>query len=404
MVEMKEDVVVIGETRTLDVPVIIKYMGSKKPILDFITSNIRGIHRDGNIVCDLFAGSCSISAGLRNEFDFISNDIQEYSRTIGQTYFSDFSGVNLEKLMISILNTAQIHYSKLSESLNGYIFDYGNINTLEEFYRIEEKQRDLFKMDIATNDYNLFTKFYSGTYWSCEQCIWIDSLRKAADDIINITYRNVILSSIMFAMANTSQSTGHFAQYRDGHSHDSMLNIIIYRQKGFLDSFKKKLTELLSVLRNPVKSIVTTTQDFTECLSHLPENITVYADPPYAPVHYSRFYHALETLIKYDYPKLEFKGRYRMDRHQSPFSQKTKAIQAFEDLFDGIISKRSQMLLTYSNGGVVEIGQLITLARKKFGKEYIIDLQEFDHIHSTMGKADDARRDVVEHLIIAKLK
>ena len=59
----------------------------------------------------------------------------------------------------------------------------------------------------------------------------------------------------------------------------------------------------------------------------------IYADPPYSSVHYSRFYHAIESLVKYDYDIPTFKGRYRSDRHQSPFCQKQNVKGAFELLF-----------------------------------------------------------------------
>jgi adenine-specific DNA-methyltransferase len=101
-----------------------------------------------------------------------------------------------------------------------------------------------------------------------------------------------------------------------------MNNILYYRQKNLFELFSKKFKELLLNLDDSLKRLQTTTLDFEKCLDSIPEGCTVYADPPYAPVHYSRFYHALETLVKYDYPAIEHKGRYRIDRHQSPFSQK----------------------------------------------------------------------------------
>src|SRR5690606_3747596 len=125
-------------------------------------------------------------------------------------------------------------------------------------------------------------------------------------------------------------------------------------------------------------------------------------DPPYAPVHYSRFYHVLETLVKYDYPDLEFKGRYRGDRHQSPFSQKSNAVNAFKELFNGIIHAKSQMILSYSGSGVISIDLIISLAKQHFNNGYIVDVKEVDHKHSTMGRFEDRSRDVTEYLVIAK--
>src|SRR5882762_5541147 len=71
-----------NEVQKDDIQHIIKYMGSKKPILDFIISAIHEVHLDGHQVCDLFAGSCSISAALRTKYNFFSNDVQAYSEIL----------------------------------------------------------------------------------------------------------------------------------------------------------------------------------------------------------------------------------------------------------------------------------------------------------------------------------
>jgi len=397
------DLQIVVSDLSVKIPSIIKYMGSKKPILNFIVSNIEEIHLDGKPVCDLFSGSCSISAALRKKYDFISNDIQAYSGILGQTYFSDLSNYKFENIEKDINKKVMAHIDLFKKKYEQYFYDYGIVKDLVTYQKIELAQRDLIKENFDI-DYHLFLKHYSGTYWSSEQCLYIDAIRKTAEEYKDEKIYYAILSSLMFAMSYSTQSTGHFAQYRDGNSLDAMKNIIIYRLKNVYELFFKKLQELVGSLDNHLKSITTSTLPFEECLKSLPQRSTVYADPPYASVHYSRFYHVLETLVKYDYPKLEFKGRYRGDRHQSPFSQKSKAIYAFKVLFEGIIATRSQMLLSYSGSGVVPIDKIISLAEQCFINDYIVEIKEVDHKHSTMGRFEDQNRDVIEFLIIAKLK
>lgn len=385
------------------IPHIIKYMGSKKPIIDFVVNAINEVHTPNMWVCDLFSGSCSISAALRKKHHFISNDIQDYSRILAHTYYSDLSKYKFDELIEQVEVCIKSHFLWFKESYPDYFFDYSKISALDEFSWIESKQRKLFSNEKFSIDFHLFTKYYSGTYWSFEQCVWIDSLRKAAETFKNSQVYYAFLSSIMYAMSYTTQSTGHFAQYRDGDTLDAMNNILYYRQKDLYNLFVKKFKDLLETLDDSLKQLQTTTLDFEECLKLIPKESTVYADPPYAPVHYSRFYHALETLIKYDYPSIDHKGRYRSDRHQSPFSQKSNALKAFEALFDGIINKNAQMVLSYSSTGVIEIEKIITLARQKFEtNQYTLTTKTLDHKHSTMGRFEDADRDVVEYLIITK--
>jgi adenine-specific DNA-methyltransferase len=386
-----------------EIPSIIKYMGSKKPILNFIVSNIEEIHNDELPVCDLFSGSCSISAALRKRFDFISNDIQEYSSILGQTYFSDLSVYNFEEIEKKIKLVATNHTIYFKNDYSKYFYDYTLVKDLKEYQKIELSQRMLINTSFEV-DFHLFVKHYSGTYWSFEQCVWLDSLRKSAEQFKGQKIYFAILSSIMYAMSYSTQSTGHFAQYRDGNSIEAMHNIIIYRNKNIYELFSRKLKELVSTLDNHLKTITSTTLSFTECLKTLSIGSTVYADPPYAPVHYSRFYHVLETLVKYDYPDIEHKGRYRGDRHQSPFSQKSNAIAAFTELYQGVLDTKSQLLLSYSGSGVVSIDKIISLAKEYFHSDYVVEVKEVDHKHSTMGRFEDQTRDVIEYLIIARFK
>jgi adenine-specific DNA-methyltransferase len=385
----------------VEIPSIIKYMGSKKPILKFITSSIVEIHDPNLPVCDLFSGSCSISAALRKEFDFISNDVQEYSSVLAQTYFSDLSKIDFNGLESDIAKFVDERVSYFQKNYSNLFYDYSQIKSVKDYQKVELTQRNLLTTEFEI-DFHLFVKYYSGTYWSFEQCVYIDALRKCAEGYKNEPVYYAFLSSIMYAMAYTTQSTGHFAQYRDGGTLDAMHNIILYREKQVYELFSKKLEELTQTLDNHLKKLITTTRSFEECISNIPNGSTVYADPPYAPVHYSRFYHVLETLVKYDYPALDFKGRYRSDRHQSPFSQKSHAIQAFKKLFNMIVTANCQMVLSYSGSGVVPIEILISLANEYFRGNYEIQIKEIDHKHSTMGRYDDHSRDVIEYLLIAK--
>lgn len=123
--------------------------------------------------------------------------------------------------------------------------------------------------------------------------------------------------------------------------------------------------------------------------------------PPYGSVHYSRFYHVLETLVKYDYPEVKFKGRYRQDRHQSPFCKKSEASNAFEKMFSLIKEKGSAMVLSYSDAGVIELNSLLALAQNTFGESYDVSIQTMEYLHSRLGRTGGKNINVNEILIIA---
>ncbi|MDQ2088237.1 DNA adenine methylase [Herbivorax sp. ANBcel31] len=386
-----------------NVPHIIKYMGSKRQILDFIVEGISDCYTGGTI-CDLFAGSSVLSGALRNEATILSNDIQKFSSVLANMYLSDYDWGLFPNLLEEIVLEATNYVEQFKELYPMFSFDYDIPLSLKEFNHLEMQQQNLINQDFSKVKYHLFVKNYSGTYWSFNQCLWIDAFRFVADKYLYTPIFYIILSSLMFAMSYNSQSTGHYAQYRDATSQSSMDDIAIYRKKSILPFFIKKFKELQSFLGKNKLGHSIVSMDFSDCLDIIKPNSIIYADPPYCFVHYSRFYHALETLIRYDYPKIMFKGRYRSDRHQSPFCIKTKVENAFKLMFSKINDKNSNLVLSYSNTGMISLETLLDIANKYLNDNYNIEVLYQEHQHSTMGRKNDKSRNVQESLLMAKRK
>lgn len=387
-----------------DVPHIIKYMGAKKNILDFVIEAINENYVEGKL-CDLFSGTSILSGALGKLIPMHSNDIQEYSAILSQTYLSSYKWNNYSiNILDEIVEKASRYVNTVKDKYPSFIFSYSENITEKEFVKLEKQQQDLIHFNFNDLENHLFIKYYSGTYWSYQQCIWIDALRKVADEYKGTPLYYLIISSLMFAMSYNSQSTGHYAQYRDATSLSSKNDILIYRQKEILPFFIKKFQQLRDYLGENSLYHTVTSLDYVECLSQIEPNSLVYADPPYAFVHYSRFYHALETLVKYDYPKVEFKGRYRVDRHQSPFCKRSEVKTAFSKMFNKIKIKNANLILSYSNTGMVSLNEILDVANKNLGNKYEINIKEVAYKHSTMGRKDDKNRNVQEYLIIANYK
>ncbi len=376
-------------------------MGSKTKLLPFVINGINDIYNGGG-VCDLFAGSCSLSGALCDQIPMISNDIQEYSSVIAKTYLTDWNDYNLT--VDSVIADAVRYYDSQYKDM---VVDYRyplEIN-LDVFNEIELRSRKLINRSFS-NEWHLFTKYYSGTWWSVEQCTWIDSLRKAIEDYKESPMYNTLLSCLMFAASYNSQGTGHYAQYRDAKTISTMNDIMIYRSKNILDFFVRKATDAFSQARKKPSLFAhqIMSEDYLDCLRSVKKS-TVYADPPYCFVHYSRFYHALETLVLYDYPQIQekngqiVKGRYRINRHQSPFCIRTKVEDAFRGMFELIARNKNSLALSYSDTGMIPFEQLKLIAEEFFPKR-LISVKSLNYDHMTMGRKDDRKRSVKEILLL----
>jgi adenine-specific DNA-methyltransferase len=383
-------------------------MGSKAAILPFISQGLSAVSIPEKPIVDLFGGACSISGAFGNSEKIITNDIQEYSSVIASCYLRKCNSINTGM----VLEQAKVIAENIISSQDSAL-KYPQSCSLDEFNSIEKLNQELINCHFD-DEYHLFSRFYSGTWWSFEQCAWIDGIRGTLDklldsDQITLADFNLGLSCLMHAMAYASQGTGHYAQYRDAKTVSSMNDINKYRQKSIPELFSKKMAELLQWNKNNVvdHNHQILTLDYQKCLEAIPQS-TIYADPPYAFVHYSRFYHAIETVVKYDYPELQekagkiVKGRYRVDRHQSPFCIKTTVKKSFLKLFDGVRDSHSNLVLSYSNTGMIDITDLLELAHSELGNSYKVWAIDTDHDHMTMGRKDDHLRQVKESMILCK--
>lgn len=381
-------------------PSLIKYMGSKSKIMGFLLGGINQVY-DGGAICDLFSGSGSLAGAIGQQAPVHSNDIQSYSGILADTYNSSYRASDTPTAEEIITLASALVGSRKTKITIDYHADF-NIKKFNESESIQKKFID------ESFDYNwhLFAKYYSGTWWSYEQCLWIDALREVAERYKQEPVYPAILSSLMFAMAYASQGTGHYAQYRDAKTESSFRDIIIYRKRSISQYFSRKYEEILCYMpaQASTKNHRSTALDFSQCLDVF-EGGTVYADPPYCFVHYSRFYHALETLVLYDFPTLQVqngsivKGRYREGRHQSPFCIKSQVSGAFEDLFRGISKSSSSLVLSYSNTGMISLNELYQIGKATLpGKK--IEIVTIDHKHMTMGRKEDRQRSVKESLLL----
>jgi adenine-specific DNA-methyltransferase len=401
---MEQQLLMRKKLKQRSYPQYIKYMGSKSKIMDFVLSGINDVHTDGAL-CDVFAGSASLAGAVGDQVPVHSNDIQAYSAVLAESYLRAWRSPNSPTPLV-ILSKAKAIVDKNRKQISRF-HDYSEATSLKQFNAIELDQQRLIDKTFRRS-WHLFLKFYSGTWWSAEQALWIDAIRQVAEEFVDDPCYPLILSSLMFAMAYTSQGTGHYAQYRDAKTVSSMIDISLYRKKSLAKIFAKKYTDVLD--SSPDKPYgmahIVTSVDYRDCLHNFSGG-TVYADPPYAFVHYSRFYHAIETLILYDYPDIQkkngiiVKGRYREGRHQSPFCIRSQVSDAFEGLFEGVNKTNSKLVLSYSNTGMISIKDLSELAQKHFaGKS--IEIVSTDYQHMTLGRQFDRGRDVKECLLLVK--
>ena len=323
----------------------IRYMGNKNRLLDFIVPEILKRSSKGDVVCELMCGTCCIGYAMKDQRTLYENDIQYYSYIIAKGLIDN--------------NDTTINEKKAKEDLE-----------------------EAFKKNTINKIFNFFEDNYSDTYFSKKQCIEIDSIRYSIEQIANQNKRSLYLIALMNAMCVCQSTSGHFAQYLPI-DHPRLEKI---KNKSIWQEFLKKCNDLSEITFSKYENksfnldykILLNKKEFDEVR-------IVYVDPPYTGEQYSRFYHVLETVCKYDNPELEFKALYRKDRFKSDLSLRKKAFEEFDFLLKTLAEKNKIVILSYSTKGLLKEYEMEHLFKKHF-KNYEIKRMEYNH--STQGKGN----------------
>jgi adenine-specific DNA-methyltransferase len=344
-----------------EIPVLrtIKYSGNKVRLLPAIIWLVKQAVPPGHDILDLMAGTHCVGYALKQLYRIYANDIQEYSYVIGKAYIKN----------------------------GGY-----SVNR-----NIAEKDlRSKIVRNNRAGRFDLFQKAYADTYFTKSQCIEIDNIRAAIDEISS-PKKELYLTTLMSAMCYASNSTGHFAEF---------LNKVPSNPKGIQDLFFKKC-DYISVAANKFENSVFNMEhrafisganpELTEILEG---SGLVYLDPPYSGAQYSRFYHILETLVKYDFPLTEFKGLYRTDRYLSAFCRKTEAQTELENTLKRCSEIcKGFVLLSYvdSRSCLIQKAKVEEIIQNHF--KYATKPLTFEISHSKLGNG--ISRKVTEYLLLA---
>ena len=359
----------------------IHYLGSKLRLVNSIRDLIFELDDSSGAVCDLFAGSGTVSLALSRERRVVAADIQEYSRAlctallqpahldqatirdlVGQV---ELGGKRLQNLLEPLLEFEEraIECAATDPSLLCDLVEHGSLQSCKEgrdglAIALRETQSRI-KNDA---DALMATRYFGGTYFSYRQALHIDCVLNRISNVPS-PMKETFLAALLSTASTIVNSVGkQFAQPMRPRRNDGTIKQHLISQMcrdRRLEASKVFLFWLSRYQQLPRGgSHLIVRGDYRDVLSQLRGVSVIYADPPYTRDHYSRFYHVLETLCLRDSPEISTtlltgqgarsRGLYRMGRHQSPFCIKSQAPTAFGELFRGSRRLGVPLLVSYS--------------------------------------------------------
>jgi adenine-specific DNA-methyltransferase len=382
------------------------YMGTKRTLTSFISDAAHAWLSSDTAILDLMCGSGAVSGALSRTWPVMASDAMSFCRYLAAVQSGGFSESEARETVEEVREAAQSNLRQLVGRIGKSIEEEDEIfhgaepgEDFEHRYRefvarfptlpaggisedgwdpLEEVRR---RRETGTGPACLFTAYFANVYFGLRQAAEIDSLRYGIFELHDERRRTWALGALIAAASRTSTAYGgHFAQPlasfraltdsedgRDGR----LLTALRQRTFSVWGEFQARLVSLgraseqheyeVQLLDGPWKRAL---EVFDATPTSGPK--AVYLDAPYKREEYSRYYHVLETLARYNYPSAE--GDARMpskvlgDRFSSEFATRTrsKVTRHLADVIDAILKAGHTCLWSYSDSASSSVEEVLT--------------------------------------------
>ena len=294
-----------------------RYIGSKHKLTDWIFS-ILSKECSGDSFADIFAGTGAVGAAAGGHFrKIILNDFLCSNYAVYKAFFEERAWSK----------------KKIFALVNGY---------------------NRIKADSLGENY--FSEHFGGKYFSNSSAKIIGFIRQNIEDIrprLAEKEYYILLASLLYSADKIANTVGHYDAY--------------FKNRILRDNFCMKIIYPL-----PIKSLSIFKEDTNSLVKKIKADV-MYIDPPYNSRQYSRFYHILETLVKWDSPDLYGEALKPKRENMSDYCRES-AKSRFAELIRDINAK--YIAVSYNN----------TYNSKSSSSQNKITLEEIKNILSEKGK------------------
>lgn len=319
-----------------------RYIGSKASLSEWIFDSIPEAYKGGTFF-DVFAGTGVVAMGATKFFSkLVVNDLLYSNEVIYKAFFGT------EKV-----DEAAIH-------------------------------RLVQEATQATTEENYFSINFGGRFFHPDDARQIGWIRNRIEEMFpdqKDRTRNVALASLLYSADRSANTVGHYEAFL---------------KSGSRQSFKFELVRHTSI------PAAVHRMDANDLVREIRADVA-YVDPPYNSRQYSRFYHVLETLVKWDEPELSGVALKPPVENTSRYC-KVEAPDALADLIKNLDARF--IIISYNNTynskssssrNKIELDEIANIARMK-GK---VKTLEQHHKHFNAGKTDF--KDHVEYLFLIEV-
>lgn len=354
-----------------------RFIGCKENLLGFIEAFVKGKDLRGNVFCDLFAGTGSVAKRFKKlGYKIISSDLLYFSYVLQKVYIEQNQYPKFIKLLkhLRIDPVEETLFTSESQSAKEIIKYLNNLEGIEGFiYKNYSPE--------GTQKQNHHRKYFTG-----ENSKRIDAIREKIEEweksnLISEQEYYFLLASLIEAVPFVANISGTYS--------------------AFLKEWDKRAFKKLT-LKVPeiIKSEEINKVYYDNGLKVLDQAKSIdilYLDPPYNERQYAPNYHILETIAKWDKPKIKgITGMRPYENQKSEFCNAKTGIKALGE----IIKKNNfkYLLLSYNDDGIMPENEILKLFNKA-GKTEIAELNYQRYKSNSNG---EQKNDVKEKIYYLK--
>ena len=392
------------------------YMGSKASLASQLLDIVDATQPAGTTMVDLMCGSGAMASAFARQFPTIASDAQEFCRVLGLVQGGGMTHARGEEIAQRVIHDARRRFNSLSDEVRRAIDDESQLVNSELavdvtetlLHRLHERLMlweaedlgSLEAVETAHRSGRLLGHLYGGVFFGDRQAAELDCLRQSISDLPDEFERRWALGALVCAASACAYTYGgHFAQPKldisnSGKSRGDISEALKQRSLSLTHEFFTRLTSLATESENVEHAVSLVAGPWEEALRAIARTsgrrpVCVYIDPPYTRDEYSRYYHVLEALVRYQPQAVSGKGRLPKRGSAGRFASKFSGRRA--DLMEAVIARTIQTCLaqgwnclwSYSNSGVASING--TLARLE-GHAKTADVFCMDHSYKAQSK------------------
>ena len=290
-------------------------------------------------VVDLFCGAGSVAwfVGQNCPKPVLAIDLQSYAVILAGAVIQRTSAIDRAPLEADWIRSTKIRRESMPQWEAALALDTSDLKTFTWCRRARS-------LCAGTQQSGVIWGAYGGHYFSPTQAVTFDAMLEALPP--NEPARTVCLAAIIMAASQCAAAPGHTAQpFQPTRSAAKYLSEAWRRDPTLYAA--KAMANLCPLHASVLGS--SRTGDALNVARSLRSGDLVFVDPPYSDVHYSRFYHVLETLARGGCGKVTGAGRYPpiSERPLSKFSRRSESCDAARKLLNSLADNRCTVIFTF---------------------------------------------------------